>query len=259
MSTSKKKPASTDFSINWFSTSIFVVVCVGLVAFYGITSNLSASVKELLTVMWAMQSGIWDSLTSNGIPSGFVVSLVIIVIILLIEHIRPWRKLQKRFRKEFWLDVIYNVLSFGFYNLLGLGLAYALIVGPFNYFLLSVFNLEYPLVYLIDQVPMWLRIVLAVICAEYVSYWAHRLQHNVDFLWHIHKIHHSSQELDVMNAQRLHWLELLWLNLSSYTVLGVIGFNAVEIMAVNFFTYFLCYFTHANVFCSNRQAEIHHQ
>ena len=39
---------------------------------------------------------------------------------------------------------------------------------------------------------------------------------------------------DVLNAQRLHWLELLWLNLFSYITLGIIGFNVVEIAVMNF-------------------------
>ena len=53
---------------------------------------------------------------------------------------------------------------------------------------------------------------------------------------------------DVLNAQRLHWLELLWLNLFSYITLGIIGFNVVEIAVMNFCTTFLCFFTHANVY-----------
>jgi hypothetical protein len=78
----------------------------------------------------------------------------ILIAIILIEHFRPWRKLQKRFRKEFWLDVVYNMFSFGLWGLIGGNLAYALIVGPFNYFVANVFNADYPLLYVIDEVPM---------------------------------------------------------------------------------------------------------
>lgn len=245
---SKQKSAPPKFSINWVATSVFVLACVGLLTFSGGIVNLWLHIESGLSLAWNLQIETWHSLTSDGLPAGLFTSLSILTIILMIEHFRPWRKLQKRFRKEFWLDVVYNIFSFGLYNLIGLGAAYALILSPFEYFLASEFNVQYPLVYLVDEVPMWARLVLLVLCSEFVAYWAHRLEHNVNFLWQFHKIHHSALELDVMNAQRLHWLESLWLAVTGYVALGIIGFNVAEIALMNFFTFFLCYFTHANVY-----------
>lgn len=216
--------------------------------FSGGISNLLPNLGSGLNLIWEIQVETWHSLTSDGLPKGLFTSLFILIAILLIERFRPWRKFQKRIRKGFWLDVVYNLFSFGLYNLIGIGAAYALILGPFEYFLASVFNVQYPLVYVIDDVPTWARLCLLLLCSEFVAYWAHRLQHNLDFLWQFHKIHHSSLELDVMNAQRLHWLESLWLAVTGYVALGIIGFNVFEIAAMNFFTFFLCYFTHANVY-----------
>jgi sterol desaturase/sphingolipid hydroxylase (fatty acid hydroxylase superfamily) len=245
---SKKKSASAKSPINWVSTVLFVLICAGLLILFQIYDNSGQYLTGGLSFAWQMQLETWRSLISAQSFKPIAGSLIIIIAIMLIEHFRPWRKLQKRFRKEFWLDVVYNILSLGVFTLIGGNVAFALIVGPFNYLLANVFNVTYPLVYVIDEVPMWIRIVMLVLASEFVSYWAHRLEHNVNFLWQIHKIHHSALELDVMNASRLHWLEHLWLGVFGYIALGIIGFNAVEIGLVTICSNFLCYFTHANVY-----------
>jgi sterol desaturase/sphingolipid hydroxylase (fatty acid hydroxylase superfamily) len=226
---------------------IAVLVSASLLLLSQASGSLLGYLDGVLSVAWnhqlvTLQSWLpsWQAILISG-P-------YIIIAILLIEHIRPWRKFQKRFREEFRLDLIYNIFSFGLYNVIGGGAAFVLIVLPFDDFLANVFNAEYPLVYVIDEVPGWMRFVLLVLASELTSYWAHRLEHNVNFLWQFHKIHHSALELDVLNAQRLHWLETFWLGLFSYFTLGIIGFNVVEIALVNLFSNFLCYFTHANVY-----------
>ncbi len=244
---SKEESASARFSMNWVATSLFVLACAGLLILFGYFGNLWLYLKAVLGVAWDHQLASWPSVISNW-SAIFLSGPIILIAILLIEHIRPWRKLQKRFREEFWLDMIYNMFSFALFNIIGGAAAFALIVIPFDDFLANVFNARYPLVYIIDEVPIWIRIVILVVSSEFVSYWAHRLEHNVNFLWQFHKIHHSALELDVMNAQRLHWFEVLWLNLFSYIALGIIGFNAVEIGVITFCSNFLCYFTHANVY-----------
>lgn len=245
----KQESASAGYSIDWVATSLFALVCAGLLTFFGYVGDSWSYLKGVLSVAWNHQLVTWQSVISDwsvaliGGPS-------IVVAILLIEHIRPWRKDQKRFREGFWLDLLYNMFSFALFNVIGGAAAFVLIVLPFDDFLAHAFNIEYPLVYVIDEVPGWVRFVLLVLASEFTAYWAHRLEHNVNFLWQFHKIHHSALELDVMNAQRLHWLEHLWLSLFSYITLGIIGFNVVEIGLMNFLTVFLCYFTHANVSAS---------
>ena len=243
---SEKKSASAGFSINWVATSLFALACTGLLVLFQYFGNPWPYLSGVLSVAWNHQMVSWQRVSSSW-SAILVAGPFLIIAILLIEHIRPWRKLQKRFRGEFRLDLVYNLFSFGLYNLVGGGAAFVLIVLPFDDFLANVFNVEYPLVYVIDEVPGWIRIVLLVLASEFTSYWAHRLEHNINFLWQFHKIHHSALELDVLNAQRLHWFETVWLGLFSYVTLGIVGFNVVEIGLVNLFSNFLCYFTHANV------------
>jgi sterol desaturase/sphingolipid hydroxylase (fatty acid hydroxylase superfamily) len=244
---SKKKSVADELSINWVSISLFLLVSLSVLVLFENVGVPWAYLVGLLSAAWSHQLASWQSVISDW-PAMLLGGPIILFAIVAIEHLRPWRKHQKRFRNEFWLDLIYNLFAFLLFGLIGGNAAYALIVIPFNDFLATAFNVEYPLVYVIDEVPNWLRIVMLVLASELASYWAHRLEHNVNFLWQFHKVHHSSLELDVVNAQRLHWLELLWLSLFSYITLGIIGFNVVEIGLMNFCTTFLCYFTHANVY-----------
>ena len=244
---SEKKPVSARFSINWVATSLFALTGAGLLILFQYFGSPWPYLQGVLSVAANHQLVTWQNVTTNW-PAMLIGGPSIVIAILLIEHIRPWRKLQKRFREGFWVDLVYNMFSFALFNLIGGAAAYVLIVLPFEDFLAYAFNVEYPLVYIIDEVPGWARFILLVLASEFSSYWAHRLEHNVNFLWQFHKIHHSALELDVMNAQRLHWLEHLWLSLFSYIALGIIGFNVVEIGLMNFLTAFLCYFTHANVY-----------
>jgi sterol desaturase/sphingolipid hydroxylase (fatty acid hydroxylase superfamily) len=41
-------------------------------------------------------------------------------------------------------------------------------------------------------------------------YWAHRLQHRVEFLWQFHKVHHSAEHLDWLAAHREHPLDTVY-------------------------------------------------
>src|SRR4051794_10236091 len=44
--------------------------------------------------------------------------------------------------------------------------------------------------------PLWVQAVLAVIIGDFATYVVHRLAHTVPWLWRIHAVHHSAEELD---------------------------------------------------------------
>jgi len=55
----------------------------------------------------------------------------------------------------------------------------------------------------------WQEIVLAVLILDFAAYWAHRTLHIVPFLWRVHQVHHSDEELDASSVFRGHPLEAL--------------------------------------------------
>lgn len=68
--------------------------------------------------------------------------------------------------------------------------------------------------------------VAAVLLADFLYYWMHRVEHEVRFFWAYHVTHHSSPEYDLTTAYRLSWVEGLfeWIFLVPMLLLG---FDAV--------------------------------
>ena len=59
----------------------------------------------------------------------------------------------------------------------------------------------------VRDLPVAGRFALALVLFDVVSYAVHRGMHKSDLLWNIHKVHHSTLELDGLAATRQHLLE----------------------------------------------------
>ena len=57
--------------------------------------------------------------------------------------------------------------------------------------------------------PMAAQIVLGVVSAEFMLYWAHRLGHRWPPMWAFHAIHHSVKRLWIVNPGRFHFIDSL--------------------------------------------------
>jgi sterol desaturase/sphingolipid hydroxylase (fatty acid hydroxylase superfamily) len=49
---------------------------------------------------------------------------------------------------------------------------------------------------LILSIPVALQVILIILCADFELYWEHRMYNEVGFLWPIHAVHHSVENLD---------------------------------------------------------------
>lgn len=56
----------------------------------------------------------------------------------------------------------------------------------------------------VSQWPLWVRVLVAFVCGDFLVYWFHRACHQFQFLWRFHAIHHSSETLDWLAAHREH-------------------------------------------------------
>lgn len=54
------------------------------------------------------------------------------------------------------------------------------------------------------EAPFAIRVVLAVLIAEFFFYWTHRLSHEIAFLWRFHSVHHSVKRVYWLNSGMLH-------------------------------------------------------
>lgn len=78
---------------------------------------------------------------------------------------------------------------------------------------------------LIASQPLWLQAAEFLLLGDFVSYWVHRYMHFQPFLWRIHSVHHSAEQIDWIVAARDHPLELALQKLSATIVLYPFGFS----------------------------------
>lgn len=60
----------------------------------------------------------------------------------------------------------------------------------------------------VQAVPIWLQVILIVLCADFVLYWEHRLYHEVRWLWPVHAVHHSVEQMDWLAGSRGHFVQV---------------------------------------------------
>lgn len=132
-----------------------------------------------------------------------VLSPVIITItawtFVALEHIFPYDKGQKLFRKGWFTDFFWYTLVQSY--VLGLVIK-QIVIGVDTLTGLSRLNL-------VGAWPMWAQILFFLVVHDFYIYWFHRAQHRFLFLWRIHEAHHSVADVDWLAGSRSHPLEIL--------------------------------------------------
>ncbi len=73
------------------------------------------------------------------------------------------------------------------------------------------------------SLPSWLHAVSAILLFDIGTYWWHRINHVVPFLWRFHRVHHSDNAMDVTSATRFHVGEILLSSLLRIPLMILIG------------------------------------
>jgi len=170
--------------------------------------------------------------------------IAISLIVWGLELAFPWRKNQKAFRKDFWLDGFYMFFNFfifaiavaGIYKLLELGFG-ALGIGMDS---LAVISLE--------ALPMWAELLVFFVVLDFVQWLTHVALHRFDIFWRFHKVHHSVEEMGFAAHLRYNWMEhLLYKPLKTIGVMLLGGFEPEQAFIVHFVAISLGHLNHANI------------
>ena len=95
--------------------------------------------------------------------------------------------------------------------------------------------------------PLWGQVALALVLAEFMLYWAHRIAHEWPPLWNFHAVHHSVTRLWIVNTGRFHFIDsLISVSLGSAIVLAL-GAPMEVIIWLSAMTAFIGMLTHCNV------------
>ena len=97
-----------------------------------------------------------------------------------------------------------------------------------------------------DHWPLWVQVPVALIIAEFGSYWWHRASHELPWLWRFHQLHHSPSRLYWLNATRFHYLDVTLLQVCAVLPLLLLGAGETVVLFVTLFSIFHGYWQHGN-------------
>ncbi len=165
---------------------------------------------------------------------------------LVLERLAPWRREQKMLRRGLGQDLFWLVFN-GHY----LGLIFALIAGRSIQLLNSVlYELGLPVpesLALLSGTPLWVQFVVFLVLKDFLEWNIHRLLHNVPWLWDLHKLHHSIEELDWIGNFRFHWGEIVVYKSISYLPLVVLGVDWRVMLVIAILWTLMLDLNHANL------------
>ena len=162
------------------------------------------------------------------------------------ELILPWRKKQRAFRKDFWLDSFYMFFNFFLFSLIIYNAASNVFVSIFKD-LCVYLGFENGIALRVEALPIWVKLCFAFILKDFIHWNVHRFLHRVPFLWQFHKLHHSAEEMGFAAHLRFHWMETIVYNTLQYIPMAIIGFGLEEYFFVHIIALSIGHFNHSNV------------
>jgi len=161
-----------------------------------------------------------------------------------LELMFPWRKNQKVFRRDFWLDAFYMYFNFFIFSIVisGVYKIIGLLFGEFGLTLKSITLLD------IAQLPNWLQLILFFVLLDFVQWCTHVLLHKYNFLWRFHQVHHSVKEMGFAAHLRYHWMEnIFYKPLKTIGVMLLGGFEPEQAFIVHFVAIAIGHLNHSNI------------
>jgi len=202
--------------------------------------------KIILDSFTGYASYLWQEITSPTWNSYFYWLIGLSFFVWFLELTLPWRKSQKPFRKDFWLDAFYMFFNFFLFSLVAYNAISNVAVELFND-LLALLGLSNIVAITIDSWPTGLQLLLLFILADFIQWNTHRLLHNVPWLWQFHKLHHSVKEMGFAAHLRYHWMETIVYKSIQYLPLAMIGYGLLDFFAVHIFALAIGHLNHANL------------
>ena len=198
-------------------------------------------------------SYLWNDITNPSWKSYFYWLLLVSGFFFVQEIINPWRKEQKIFRKDFWLDFFYMFFNFFLFSLIIYKAASDVVVNLFNDGIKAItggFDLQ--AVNPMQSLPFWTVLLIGFVFRDFIQWWIHRLLHRSDTLWEFHKVHHSVEEMGFAAHLRFHWMESVVYKTFEYIPLALLGIGLYDFFVIHIFTTSWGHFNHSNITVSGK-------
>ena len=146
---------------------------------------------------------------------------------------------QKVFRRGWKTDATY------FFTGHFIGRAGAIVVAVTLSLMTDLLNQE--LQSKIASQPIWLQFLEAIVISDLAYYIAHRLLHEIPWLWQFHAVHHSIEHMDWLAAVRVHPCDQLFTQICKMLPLYWLGFTKEAFAVYALYSAAIAFLIHANI------------
>lgn len=203
--------------------------------------------QTFLEGYWGYANYLFNEILNPSWHNYFYWLLGLSVVVWSLEILFPWRKNQGAIRHDFWLDVFYMFFNFFLFSLIAYNAVSNVAVQAFNDFL-GLFGIKNLVAINVASWPTWLQLLTLFLVRDFIQWNIHRLLHKVPWMWEVHKVHHSIEEMGFAGHLRYHWMENVIYRTLEYIPLAMIGFGIQDFFVVHIFTLAIGHLNHANIY-----------
>ncbi len=95
--------------------------------------------------------------------------------------------------------------------------------------------------------PFWLSLVIYVVVFDFTIYWQHRLFHQFDFLWRLHRMHHTDLDYDLTTGNRFHPLSIILSLIFKMLLVLLMGPSVIAVLLSEILLNLTSMFNHSNI------------
>ena len=195
----------------------------------------------------------WGNLLEDGYAATgwlLVGLLQLAIMLVLIAPLQRWRPVEPVVdRAAIRTDILYTLIHrLGLFRValfFALGPLWDGLFGALRVQGISTFHLDgiWPGV---TDIP-WVSLLLYLVVFDFVDYWIHRGQHQFEWWWRLHSLHHSQRQMTMWSDNRNHLLDDLLRDSIIVVVAQLIGVAPGQFIAIVAFTQLSESFQHANL------------
>lgn len=183
----------------------------------------------------------------------FLIGLLqLLVLLLIIAPLQRWRPVEPvRDRATIRTDVLYTLIHR--LGLFRLALFFSIdpllesLVGSLRVAGLQTFHLDQWAFSWLGWESALLGFVLYLLVFDFVDYWIHRGQHQFQWWWQLHSLHHAQRQMTMWSDNRNHLLDDLIRDVIWVSVGFLVGIAPGQFVALVAFTQLSESFQHANL------------
>ena len=186
----------------------------------------------------------WQDVIHPSFGSYFYWFIILSLFVFSLEILFPWRKKQKKLRRDFWQDLFYSFFNLFLFPILIFSFISTLLTDG----LLVDLGWDSWRGNRLEVLPAVAQVILLFVIKDFMQWCIHRSLHYSDFLWRFHKVHHSVREMGFAAHLRYHWMENVVYNSLLYLPLSMIGFGVEQYLLVYVIAILVGHLNHANFY-----------